>query len=117
MVRYSFPRHSFLAATLVGLTLAGSQAAAQTAAERGYQALLTVPLEPPILTEQQYFDLWQHWPEPERGRAAAATPEERRQMMLERYGFQETPDRPGPVPQQFTSDGKGHLSLNQQFSF
>jgi hypothetical protein len=112
MVRYSFPRHSFLAATLVGLTLAGSQAAAQTAAERGYQALLTVPLEPPILTEQQYFDLWQHWPEPERGRAAAATPEEQRQMMLERYGFQETPDRPGPVPQQFTSDGKGHLSLN-----
>ena len=74
MVRYSFPRHSFLAATLVGLTLAGSQAAAQTAAERGYQALLTVPLEPPILTEQQYFDLWQHWPE----RNEAGPPRQRR---------------------------------------
>lgn len=33
-------------------------------------------------------------------------------MLLARYGFQESPDRPGPVPQQFTSDGKGNLSQN-----
>src|SRR5258708_18409714 len=78
----------------------------------GHHALLTVRLEPPVITEQQYLDLGQYWPEPERSQAAAATPEQRRQMMLERYGFQETPDRPGPVPQQFTSDGKGNLSVN-----
>src|SRR5260370_31304980 len=114
------------AALLVGLTLAGSPAAAQTAAgsvyssqaeaqaasERGYHALLTVPLETPVITEQQYLDLWQYWPEPERSQAAAATPEQRPPMTLERYGFQETPDRPRPVPQQFTSAGTVNLSRN-----
>src|SRR5712692_9299136 len=127
MLHNSFRRYYPVAsALLVGLTLAGSSAAAQTAAEsvyssqveaqaaseRGYHALLTVPLEALVITEQPYLDLWQYWPEPERSQAAAATPEQRRQMMLERYGFQETPDRPGPVPQQFTSDGKGNLSAN-----
>ncbi len=125
MLPNSFRRYSPLVVPLlVGLTLASphavaqattepvysSQAHAQAASERGYHALLTVPLNPVLMTEQQYFDLWQYWPEPERSKAAAATPDQRRQMMLERYGFQESPDRPGPVPQQFTSDGKGNLS-------
>src|SRR5260370_610385 len=125
MLRTSIARYNFVATTLVvgisfvGLNAAaqptpvyGSQADARAASERGYQALLTVPLDTPVITEQQYLDLWQSWPEPERSQAAAATPKQRRQMMLERYGFQETPDRPGPVPQQFTSDGKGNLSVN-----
>src|SRR5260370_19928916 len=105
--------------TFVGLNAAAqtapvysSQADAQAASERGYHALLAVPLETPVITEQQYLDLWQYWPEPERSQAAAATPEQRRQTMLERYGFQETPDRPGPVPQQFTSAGTVNLSRN-----
>jgi hypothetical protein len=89
-----------------------SPALAETPAERGYHALLTIPLEPPTLTEQDYFDLWQYWPEPERSQAEKATPEERQRMLLSRYGFQESPDRPGPIPQQFTSDGHGNLSMN-----
>src|SRR5258707_12467243 len=104
IARYNY----FVTMLVVGITCVGlnaadqtapvysSQADAQAASERGYRALLTVPLETPIITEQQYLDLWQYWPEPERSQAAAATPEQRRQMMLERYGFQETPDRPGP---------------------
>jgi hypothetical protein len=92
--------------------LLASQVVAETASERGYRALLTVPLDPPRLTEQEYFDLWQFWPDPERGRAAQATPEERRKILLARYGFQESPDRPGAIPQQFTPDGKGNLSTN-----
>jgi mono/diheme cytochrome c family protein len=127
MLPNSFHRYSPLVVPLlVGLMLAcphavaqatpepiySSQADAQAASKRGYHALLTVPLESAVITEQQYFDLWQYWPEPEGSKAAAATPDQRRQMMLERYGFQESPDRPGPVPQQFTSDGKGNLSAN-----
>src|SRR6266851_6296266 len=121
MLPNSFHRYSPLVVPLlVGLMLAcphavaqatpepiySSQADAQAASKRGYHALLTVPLESAVITEQQYFDLWQYWPEPEGSKAAAATPDQRRQMMLERYGFQESPDRPGPVPQQFTSDGR-----------
>jgi mono/diheme cytochrome c family protein len=86
--------------------------AQETPEQRGYRALLTVPLAPPALTEQDYFDLWQFWPEPERSLAEKATPEDRRRMSLARYGFQESPDRPGPIPQQFTSDGKGNLTVN-----
>src|SRR5260370_5798208 len=113
MLRTSIARYNYLVTTLVvGMTFAGlnagaqtapvysSQADAQAASERGYRALLTVPLETPIITEQQYLDLWQYWPEPVRSQAAAATPEPRRHVMLERYGFQETPDRPGTVPPQ-----------------
>lgn len=99
-----------VAATI--LLQAPGPAAAETSAERGYRLLLTLPLVPPTLTEAEYFELWQVWPEPQRAAAAAAPPAERRRMLLERYGFQETPDRPGPIPQQFTSDGKGNLSEN-----
>jgi hypothetical protein len=114
MQRKRFPigRWRLASALLGALLLPASQVVAETAAERGYRALLTVPLQPPDLTEQDYFDLWQFWPEPERSRAAQATPEERRKLLLARYGFQESPDRPGPIPQQFTSDGKGNLSTN-----
>src|SRR5260370_18219134 len=104
MLRSSIACYNFLVTTLVvsmtfvGLSAAAqttpvytSQADAQAASERGYRALLTVPLESPLITEEQYFDLWQSWPEPERSQAAAATPEHRRQMLLERHGFQQTP--------------------------
>ncbi len=33
-----------------------SQGDAQAASERGYHALLMVPIEAPVITEQQYFD-------------------------------------------------------------
>lgn len=94
------------------LGLGTPSALAESAAERGYRLLLNLPLAPPMLTEAEYFDLWQAWPEPARSAAEAASPPERRQLLLDRYGFQETADRPGPIPQQFTPDGKGNLSDN-----
>src|SRR5215469_1620158 len=100
-LRFLFGQSLFLAALLVGLMLLASRVHAETAAARGYRALLTIPLQPPNLTEQEYFDLWQFWPEPDRSRAAQATPDERRKLLLARYGFQESPDRSGPIPQQF----------------
>lgn len=108
--RLSNAGKALVVASLLGLCPAPSQA--QTPEERGYKALLTQPLETPLMTEKDYFDLWQAWPEPERSRAQAAGDAERRQMMLTRYGFQETVDRPGPIPQQFTPDGKGNLAMN-----
>jgi mono/diheme cytochrome c family protein len=84
----------------------------ETAAQRGYRTLLTVPLGPPLLTLQQYENLWKVWPEPARSQAEKASPKERLRLILTYYGFQESPDRPGPVPHQLTSDGKGNLSEN-----
>jgi len=101
-----------LAAAAAGLAAPGAAPAEETPAERGYRLLLTLPLVPPTLTEAEYFDIWQTWPEPQRAEAAAATPEERRRLLLARYGFQETPDREGPIPQQFTPDGRGNLAEN-----
>lgn len=94
------------------LAVPAATSAEETPAERGYRLLLTLPLVPPTLTEAEYFDLWQAWPEPQRAEAAAASPEARRHLLLARYGFQETPDREGPIPQQFTPDGRGNLAEN-----
>ena len=101
-----------LAATVASVLEPPAPAAAETQAERGYRLLLTLPLLPPTLKEAEYFDLWQTWPAQQRAAAAAATPAERRRMLLARYGFQETPDREGPIPQQFTPDGAGNLAEN-----
>ncbi|MEQ8347541.1 MAG: cytochrome c [Sneathiellaceae bacterium] len=84
-------------------------------AARGYWILLNLPLGPPTLTETEYFDLWKAWPEPWRTEAERASPDERRKLLLSRYGFQETADRDGFVPQQFTPDGDGRLSDNCLF--
>jgi mono/diheme cytochrome c family protein len=84
-----------------------------TLAEKGYWLLLNKPLGSVTLTESDYDDLWKVWPEPLKTRAANATPAERRALALERYGFQNSPDRPaGAIPQQFTSDGKGGMAFN-----
>src|SRR5260370_35275541 len=96
MLRTSIARYNFVATTLVvgiafvGLNAAaqptpvyGSQADAQAASERGYQALLTVPLETPVITEQQSLDLWQAWPEPDMSQAADEAPIQRRQIVLD----------------------------------
>ena len=105
-----------LCLVLVGLESSSARVVAaepdKEAAERGYRLLLTAPFEAPFMTEKEYVDLWKFWPEPLRGQAEKATPEQRRQMALFRYGFQESADRPGPFPLQFTSDGKGNLSFN-----
>ncbi len=81
--------------------------------QRGYWTLLNKPLEANLLTEVEYDSLWKVWPEPLRAKAEKASPQERREMALERFGFQDSPDRPaGSIPQQFTSDGKGGLTIN-----
>ncbi len=107
-------RNLLIIATCLAALWAGGLAclAEETPAERGYRTLLTVPFGFPVCSEKQYFDLWQVWPEPLRSEAAKSTPEQRQQMALRRYGFQLSPDRSGPIPQQFTSDGKGGLVTN-----
>jgi mono/diheme cytochrome c family protein len=81
--------------------------------ERGYWTLLNKPLGIVTLTEVEYDSIWKVWPGPLREKAEKASPRERRAMALERYGFQDSPDRPaGSVPQQFTPDGKGGLAIN-----
>ncbi len=81
--------------------------------ERGYWTLLNKPLGASDLTQEEYDSLWKVWPEPLREKAEKASPKERRLMALERYGFQESPDRPaGSIPQQFAPDGRGELAIN-----
>ena len=103
-----------LAATVaIGLSaLTVPAAAEETAAERGYRTLLTVPIGVRLMTEADFDRIWQVWPEPARSRAEKASPGERLQMTLARYGFQLTADRPGNLPQQFTADDKGNVSIN-----
>jgi mono/diheme cytochrome c family protein len=78
----------------------------------GYRFLLETPLVPPDLDDEVFARLWECWEEPARTKAAAATPEERRRMAFERYGFTEAPGRPGPLPLQYTPAPKGGWSMN-----
>ena len=83
------------------------------AAARGWALLTGKPDYLPADFDQQVFEaIWEVWEEPYRTQAARATPRERREMALARYGLCEAPDRPGGVPLQYTDDGRGGWVIN-----
>ncbi|CAN5820221.1 hypothetical protein BH09VER1_BH09VER1_47000 [soil metagenome] len=80
--------------------------------ERGYKTLLNTPIGAPVLSEKEYFNLWKYWPEPLQTQAEKASEAERQEMARSRYGFQLSPDRKGPIPQQFTVTKERMLTVN-----
>lgn len=82
-------------------------------AEKGYQILLNEAMAAPIMKVDDVDRLWTVWEEEEKTRAEKATPEERRRMTFERYGWAKRPgdDVPG-LPLDYTEDGKGNLVTN-----
>lgn len=104
---------------LLSYVMSGQAAAADlapkglTLEQKGYWLILNKAFESPLLTEAEYDLLWTIWPESLRSEAEKATAQERRLMALQRYGFQESPDRPpGDIPQQFTLDNNKGLTTN-----
>ncbi|MBI2826890.1 MAG: cytochrome c [Planctomycetia bacterium] len=86
--------------------------AGETPQGRGYRLLTNKPYVPPDFDQEVFDELWKTWEEPSRSKAAKATPEERRRMAFARYGLTESPDRPGSMAMQYTSDGRGGWVLN-----
>lgn len=78
----------------------------------GYRHLLETAYVPPEMDQEVFDNLWQTWEEPLRSEAKAASPAERREMTLSRYGLLEAPGREGGVPLQYTDDGSGKWASN-----
>lgn len=90
----------------------GAAGKAGSPASDGYRLLLEKPYLPADFDQQVFDELWHVWEEPARTAAARATPAERRRMAFDRYGFTEAPGRPGPLPLQYTPDGRGGWVMN-----
>jgi len=74
-------------------------------ASRGYDLLTKTPFLPPDFTEEMFDSAWQVWPKPLRENAAKASPTERRQMAMERYGLTTRPGDASLEPLQYVVSG------------
>lgn len=81
-------------------------------AHEGYRLLLNKPYVKAAFDHALFDQLHLSWEEPLAEEAANATPEERRRLAFDRYGFTPAPGRKGPLPLQFTDNGKGGWSIN-----
>lgn len=101
------------------LVLLGLLAATSTAREpeppdpaRGLELLLEKPYLPPAFDQALFDEIWRAWPEPLRGRAEAAKPDERRRMAWARYGLTARPDPEDPRPLQYVVDDEGRWMMS-----
>lgn len=85
---------------------------AATSAERGHWLLLNKAYLPPDFDQETFDQLWQTWEEPLRGKAAAATPDERRKMAFTRYGLIERANDERHRPLQYVVNEQGQWSMN-----
>ncbi len=60
-------------------------------ADIGFELLVTRPYVNPEFSDAEFDELWKVWEEPARSEAEKATPEERRELTLLRYGLQHRP--------------------------
>ena len=95
----------------IALNVAVAQADNMSAAERGYQRLVSKPYLPPDFDQETIDNVWKVWPEPLRGQAEAASPEERRRMTFERYGLTSRPEDPA-TPLQYVVGDDGQWTMN-----
>ncbi len=80
--------------------------------KKGYDLILHEPMSAPIMKISDLDRLWQIWEPEEKAKAEKATPEERRKMSFERYGWAERTDDKTGLPLDYTDDGHGNLVTN-----
>lgn len=84
--------------------------------QKGLELILNEPMAAPVLKMADVERLWKAWEPEYREAAENATPEERRKMTFERYGWAErTMESVGDdrdLPLGYTPDGRGNLVYN-----
>ncbi len=82
-------------------------------AQKGYELITTKPMGRAVMKVTDIDRLWTVWEPEEREQARAATPQQRRQMTFERYGWVKRvgDEQPG-LPLGYTEDGNGMLAIN-----
>ncbi len=77
----------------------------------GYRLLLEKPYVNQTVTPEIFDQLWTVWEKPLREKARQATPAQRREMTLRRYGLPPRPDG-GPVPLSHVRNSRGGWAIN-----
>lgn len=87
-------------------------------AARGYDLLINTPFLPPDFSEEVFDQVWNAWPKPLREKAAAASPDERRKMAMDRYGLTTRPGDESFDPLQYvvTKSPEGKIWTMNCFS-
>ncbi len=88
-----------------------SERSQSEAAQRGYRVLTEKAVLSSDFTQEVFDNLWQCWPEALRGKAEAASNDERREMAFARYGLTPRPDDP-KKPLQYVVDNAGNWTMN-----
>ncbi|PCJ65428.1 MAG: hypothetical protein COA73_02400 [Candidatus Hydrogenedentota bacterium] len=81
-------------------------------AEKGLDILMNVPMATPVMKEKDLERLWMVWDAPSKLMAADATPEQRHDMIFDRYGWAERVNDTTGLPLGYLPDGKGNLVTN-----
>lgn len=82
-------------------------------AKKGYELIRTKPMGRTVFSVADVDRLWMVWEDEEKAKAEAASPDERRQMTFQRYGWVKRPeDKKLGLPLGYTEDGKGGLVVN-----
>jgi len=79
--------------------------------QKGFEILLNTPMASPVMKEKDLPRLWMVWDTDSKAAALEATPEERHDMIFDRYGFAKRNDGSG-LPLGYLPDGKGGLATN-----
>ncbi|MBI2824983.1 MAG: cytochrome c [Planctomycetia bacterium] len=88
-----------------------ASAADASAAHRGYQLVRTKPYLPAEFPAAAVEGSWRMWPADLKAKAQRATLEQRRKMLLARYGLVPAPEDPDGMPMAFIPDARGDWSL------
>lgn len=86
--------------------------ATQPSPAEGYRLLTERAYLPPDFDQETIDRVWEVWPEPFRGEAERATPDERRRLIFARYGLTERPGDPLHRPLQYVVDESGNWTMN-----
>ena len=79
---------------------------------KGYDIILNAPMGSPVMNETDIENLWKAWEPEHKAKAEAATPQERRQMTFQRYGWAKRLEPGAKLPLDYTRDGNGGLVAN-----
>lgn len=103
----------FLATCVPGLARGEAIGSAGDAAvQKGFEFLVGKNYVPSNLNQEVFDNLWRVWEEPARANAEKASPQERRNLTLSRYGLTDLPGREGTgAPLQY-ADENGKWATN-----
>ena len=84
----------------------------EPSAKKGFEILMSEPMAASVMREADIEKFWTIWEPEERAKAESASPEDRRRMTFERYGWADRIDDDSGLPLGYLPDRNGGLATN-----